>query len=154
LHVKYQFESNINPLNFHGFWYNYAVLANLPALPDTLSKEERFEKINGAKRELVNRLANEEPQNWELSRSIALKDYAENWANEILPIAREAHERLRFENVKPTQQEDGRIVAGGEAEEKDAPDHVAYREWAGKVVRQQLHKAGWRLADLLEKAVK
>jgi hypothetical protein len=26
-----------------------------------------------------------------------------------------------------------------------------YRAWAAGVVRQELHKAGWRLADLLEK---
>jgi hypothetical protein len=26
-----------------------------------------------------------------------------------------------------------------------------YRRWATGVVRQELHKAGWRLADLLEK---
>lgn len=153
LHVRGQTENPNHPLNLHSFWDNDAVLANFPALPDTLSKEERSEKINAAKRELVDRLAGEQPKNWELSPSIALKDYAENWANEVLPIAREAYERLRFENVKPTQQEDGRVVAAGEAQEKEAPDHIAYREWARKIVRQQLHKAGWRLADLLEKAV-
>jgi hypothetical protein len=26
-----------------------------------------------------------------------------------------------------------------------------YRAWATSVVREELHKAGWRLADLLEK---
>lgn len=154
LHVRDQPEGNGRALNLHGFWDNDAVMANFPSLAETLSKEERREKINATKRELVDRLANEKPGNWELSPSIALKDYAENWANEILPIAREAHERLRFENVKPLQQEDGRIVASGEAEEKDAPDHAAYRAWAAKVARQELHKAGWRLADLLEKAVR
>lgn len=149
-----QLEGNSHhPLKLHGFWDNEAVTANFPAMPEALSTEERHEKLEVAKRELVNRLANKEPKNWRLSSSIALKDYAANWANEILPIAREAHERLQFENVKPLQEEDGRIVAGGQAQEKEAPDHVAYREWAAKVVLEELHKAGWRLADLLEKTV-
>jgi hypothetical protein len=33
------------------------------------------------------------------------------------------------------------------------PDHLTYRAWSGAVVRVELHKAGWRLADLLEKAL-
>lgn len=141
------------PLKFHSFWDNETVLANLPPTSETMSKEERREKINAGKRDFVEQWANKEPKNWRLSHSIALKDYAENWANEILPIAREAHERLQFKNVKPLQEEDGRIVAAGEAQEKDAPNHVAYRDWSAKIVREELHKAGWRLADLLEKAV-
>ena len=153
LHVRDKPESNGRPLTLHGCWDYDAVMANFPALAGILSKEERFDKMNAAKRELVDRFASEQPQDWNSSSNTALKDYAENWANEILSIAKEAHDRLRFENVKPLQQEDGRVVAAGEAEEKDAPDHLAYREWARKVVRQELHKAGWRLADLLEKAV-
>ena len=153
LHVRDKPESNGRPLTLHGFWDYDAVMANFPALAGILSKEERFDKMNAAKRELVDRFASEQPEHWNSSSNTALKDYAENWANEILSIAKEAHDRLRFENVRPLQQEDGRVVAAGEAEEKDAPDHLAYREWAKKVVRQELHKAGWRLADLLEKAV-
>jgi hypothetical protein len=72
------------------------------------------------------------------------------WADEILPIAREAHARLEFRNVKPFLDGD-RIVAAGEAIEKPAPDHTPYRRWATSVVLDELHKAGWRLADLLEK---
>ena len=34
------------------------------------------------------------------------------------------------------------------------PDHIAYRTWATNVVGEELHKAGWRLADLLEKALR
>ena len=42
-------------------------------------------------------------------------------------------------------------LAAGEAIEKSVTDHSFYREWATKIVRDELHKAGWRLADLLEK---
>jgi hypothetical protein len=72
------------------------------------------------------------------------------WADEILPIAREAHARLEFRNVKPLLEGD-RVVATGEAIEKSAGDHGLYRTWATNIVRDELHKAGWRLADLLEK---
>jgi hypothetical protein len=77
---------------------------------------------------------------------------AEAWADEILPIACEAHERLQFRNVHAQQEED-RVVAAGEADEKSEPDHISYRTWATGVVREELHKAGWRLADLLEKTL-
>jgi hypothetical protein len=45
------------------------------------------------------------------------------------------------------------MVAVGEAIEKPAADHMPYRTWATNVVRDELHKAGWRLADLLEKVL-
>jgi hypothetical protein len=82
--------------------------------------------------------------------SAAIDNYAEMWADEILPIAREAHARLEFRNVKPLLEGD-RIVATGEAMEKSPTDHGLYRTWATNIVRDELHKAGWRLADLLEK---
>jgi hypothetical protein len=85
--------------------------------------------------------------------SIDIHNYAELWADEILPVAREAHERLQFINVHPQQEED-RVVAAGEADEKPQPDHMSYRAWAANIVREELHKAGWRLADLLEKILR
>jgi hypothetical protein len=44
-----------------------------------------------------------------------------------------------------------RSVAKGEALEKPAADETRYRKWASMVAREELHKAGWRLADLLQK---
>jgi hypothetical protein len=141
------------PITLHSYWDKDAVAANLVQTAETLTKEEQDERIKSEKQKLIERLAKEEPKNWELSHSIALKDYAENWANEILPIARQAHERLQFKKVAPIQEDGGRTVASAEAEERAMPDGVAYRDWSARVVRQELHKAGWRLADLLEKAV-
>jgi S1/P1 Nuclease len=140
-------------LKLHPFWDNEAVMANLPSLPWTVSKEERYEKTERAKRRLIDRLTRDEPSDWRLpSSSVALKNYAEAWADEILPIAREAHERLRFTNVH-VQHEENRVLAAGVAREKSAPDHVTYADWAAKIVREELHKAGWRLADLLKQAL-
>jgi hypothetical protein len=82
--------------------------------------------------------------------NVPVDNYAEIWADEILPVAREAYARLDFTNVHPQQEED-RIVAGDEAVEKTLANQMNYRAWATSVVQQELHKAGWRLADLLEK---
>src|SRR6202035_1096549 len=129
-----------------------AVMANLPPMSPTLSKEERYQKIEQAKRKLIDRLVQEQPKNWKAPANVALKNYGEFWADEILPVAREAHERLQFSNVHETLDQE-RTVMAGDAREKNAPDHVGYADWSAKIVRDELHKAGWRLADLLEQAL-
>lgn len=139
---------------FHYFWDSESVAANLPALPETMPKEERRAKTDTAKAELVREFVGHEPKNWRLASGVALKDYAEAWANEILPIAREAHERLEFKDIAAKQMEDGSIVAAGFLEEKKSPDGVSYYDWSGRVARDELHKAGWRLADVLEQALR
>ena len=95
-------------------------------------------------------MATHEPKNWQTPPSVPVDSYAEIWADEILPIAREAYARLDFTDVH-AQQEEARIVAAGEAVEKPNVNQTNYRGWATGVARQELHKAGWRLADLLEK---
>jgi hypothetical protein len=139
---------------FHGFWDSETVAANLPALPETMPKEERRAKTEAAKADLVREFVAHEPKNWRVASSVALKDYAEAWANDILPIAREAHERLEFKDIAAKQMEDGSFVATGFLEEKKSPDGVSYYDWSARVVRDELHKAGWRLADVLEQALK
>jgi hypothetical protein len=139
---------------FHSFWDGETVMANLPALPETMPKEERRAKTDAAKVELIHEFVAHEPKDWRLPPSVALKDYAETWANEILPLAREAHERLQYKDIAPKQTDDGTTVAAGFADEKKSADGVSYYDWAAKTVRGQLHKAGWRLADLLEQALK
>lgn len=129
------------------------MIANLPQFPDDLLKEERRAKTRAAKADLVRRLAAEEPRQWRLAGNVAPKDFAEAWANEVLPIAREAYERLQFRNIGPKQEED-RVVAAGFVDEKPTANAISYREWSAQVVREELHKAGWRLADLLEKIVR
>ncbi|MEY2542951.1 MAG: Nuclease, partial [Verrucomicrobiota bacterium] len=140
------------PLKLHGFWDNDAVMANLPPFSPTLSKEERYQKIDQAKRTLIDRFAKEQPPNWRAPANIALKNYGEFWADDIMPAAREAHERLQFINVHQTVDQE-RDVMAGDAREKNMRDGVGYSDWSAKTVREQLHKAGWRLADLLTQAV-
>lgn len=138
---------------FHYFWDSETVAANLPALPETMPKEERRAKTDAARAELVHEFVTQEPRDWRLAADVALKDYAETWANEILPLAREAHERLQYKDIAAKRLEDGSVVAAGFMEEKKSADGISYYDWSARVVRRQLHKAGWRLADILEKSL-
>src|SRR6266576_1631704 len=140
----------IHKKKFHGFWDYDAVNGLFPQLPGPLRKGELQTLMEPHKRELIRELATHEPNNWRLPPNVPVDSYAEIWADEILPIAREAYARLQFTDVHPQQEED-RTVAAGEAVEKPAADHGVYRGWATNVVRNELHKAGWRLANLLEK---
>lgn len=142
----------IRKKKFHAFWDYDAVNALFPQMSIRVRKREFQTQIAPLKKQLVREFATHEPTSWRMPANIDITNYAEAWANEILPIAREAHERLDFTNVHP-QQEKGRVVAAGEANEKPQPDQISYRAWAASVVREKLHKAGWRLADLLKKAL-
>ncbi|HEY1769942.1 MAG TPA: S1/P1 nuclease [Chthoniobacterales bacterium] len=136
----------------HSFWDSDAVLANLPQFPLTMPKEERRAKLRVAEGEMARRLAEEEPRKrWQLPADLPLEKYPEAWANEILPIAREAHTRLRFEHVAPKLDHE-QMVAAGEADEQSSQG-ISYRQWSRQVVLDELHRAGWRLADLLRKAL-
>jgi hypothetical protein len=138
--------------NLHGYWDQDTVNLLLPPLPETATKEERNAKTEPARRALAHEMATHEPKNWRLPANVELKKYAEAWADEIMPIAREAHDRLFFKDVTP-QQPHERVVAVGEADEISAPDHISYADWSSRIVREELHKAGWRLADLLDQAL-
>ena len=140
----------IRKKKFHGFWDNDSINALFPQVPDRLPKKVLEARIDPFKRQLVHEMATHEPRNWQMPSNISLDSYAEVWADEILPLAREAHARLEFRNVRPFLN-NGQIVATGQAIEKPAPGQTLYRTWASGVVRDELHKAGWRLADLLEK---
>ena len=99
--------------SLHGFWDLDTVNALLPALPATITKEERRALSEPAKKALAHEFATHEPANWKMPADLEVNKYAEAWANEILPIAREAHDRLSLCDVGPLLQED-RVVAAGE----------------------------------------
>lgn len=139
---------------FHGFWDLETVYMLLPALPEEMPKEERRAKNDEAEAELVKQFVKEEPKNWRMPKDMDVSGYAEAWANEILPVAREAYGRLEFIDVRAKPEEDGHTLAVGTAREKKSADGVSYVDWSSGVARKQLHKAGWRLADLLEKSIK
>lgn len=131
---------------FHAFWDSDAVLANLPTLPETMSKEERQAEMEAAQKALVKRLATTEPKGWWSSEPV--EKLPEVWANDILPLARAAHARLHYENVVP-KLEHQNMIAGGEIVEREGENSIPYSQWAATEVLVEMHKAGWRLADLL-----
>jgi hypothetical protein len=142
----------VHKRKFHGFWDLDTVNALLPPLPEEASKEERHAILQSAQDSVAHEMAAQEPAKWKMPAELDVNRYAQAWANEILPIAREAHERLAFKNVAPMAEEN-RVVAAGEVEEKVGSTPGDYRKWAVGIVREELHKAGWRLADLLEKSL-
>src|SRR6267154_2531329 len=95
---------------FHGFWDSDAVNALFPQLPGRLPKKEFEAQIDPLMHQLVHDMATQEPHNWQVPSNVSIDSYGEIWADEILPIAREAHARLEFRNVKPLLDGD-RVVA-------------------------------------------
>lgn len=140
-----------HPKKLHPFWDEETVDAMFPETPETMKKAERNAILEPARKKLVHEFATEEPKNWRLPANVNPRNYSEAWADEILPLAREAHARLILKNVHALQQTD-RVIAVGEVEEKPGGSQN-YRLWASGVVREELHKAGWRLADLLTQAL-
>ena len=118
----------IRKKKFHGFWDNDTVNALFPQVPGVCRKGVRIQ-IDPLKKQLIHEMATHEPRNWQIPPNVSIESYAETWADEILPIAREAHMRLEFRKVKPFLDSD-RIVAVGETIEKSTPGQTPYRAWA------------------------
>jgi hypothetical protein len=90
-----------------------------------------------------------EPANWRLTGGV--ETWAEQLANEIMPLAREAHERLVFRNVRIKSGD--KDIIDGRAEERKKSGGSFYAVWAAATVKNEIHKAGWRLAALLEEVL-
>jgi hypothetical protein len=134
----------------HGYWDNDAFLTALGIMQSQFQSAHPTHKGQITNAELAQGLADSEPAGWKLSPPNGLQGLAEAWANEILPLARQAHQRLRFKVHLANNH--GAMEASGQAEEISVPG-VAYEQWAGTVVESEIHKAGWRLAALLEQTV-
>ena len=96
------------------------------------------------------RLARRAPGQWKLSGDV--ETWAVQLADDALPLAREARTRLEYRNIDivPDQHE----IKSGEAREKRRPGNQFYSRWAANVVRNEIHKGGWRLAAALEEALR
>jgi hypothetical protein len=121
--------------NFHSYW-------------DGQTVENAFGNTQNSK--VAQRLAAKEPDDWKLNGGI--ETWAEQLANDILPIAREAHSRLQYSNIviEPGQRD---ITSGRADEKKKQSGGTFYAVWASGVVKEEIHKGGWRLAALLEQAL-
>lgn len=121
--------------NLHGYW-------------DFQTVENAFGEVADAS--LAQSLAVKAPSNWKLDGDA--ETWAEQMANRIMPVAREAHNRLDFKKIESQTGE--RDITSGRAEEKKKTGGEFYAIWAASTVKGQIHKGGWRLAALLEQAVK
>ena len=135
----------------HGFWDSNVVKLLMEQVAMELKKTDPAHAPDVTPTEFVQFLAKQEPPNWKPAPNLPVKDWAESWANEILPIAREAHDRLQFTQLR-TESNRGKQVVGGVAVEKPGmkPD---YSDWAVGVVRVELEKGGYRLAAMLQQVL-
>jgi S1/P1 nuclease len=95
---------------------------------------------------VAGKLAKSEPADWKLAGGA--DTWAGQMADEILPLAQEAHQRLDFKKVKVKAGD--KDIVSGRAEEKRQSGGTFYALWAAATVKGEIHKAGWRLAALLE----
>ena len=119
---------------FHGYW-------------DTQTVENAFGTMLDSK--VAKQLSAQQPANWKLTGGV--ETWAEQLANDILPIAREAHQRLQYKNIKIEAGK--RDIISGNAEEKPHTTGTFYAVWASSVVKKEIQKGGWRLAALLEEVL-
>jgi hypothetical protein len=136
----------------HGFWDSQAVKFLIQEVNAEIKKENPSHPPEFTFAEFVHRLAAQEPANWKPAAGLDVKDWAESWANEILPIAREAHDRLEFTQLKNTMNR-GKPEVTGVAVERPG-GKPPYANWSMGVVRVELGKGGYRLAATLEKVLK
>jgi len=130
----------------HSYWDGKAVSTAFHRINAEIMHENPGHSPQVKPIERVKRLAKKEPEGWSLPAGDVLK-WSEAWADEILPIAREAHEKLNFTgvHVSPSNHKEAQGMAAPKAGLTQS-----YPDWAGEVIERQLHKAGWRLAALLK----
>ena len=130
--------------NLHSFWDSDAVDEALKHV-DTQIEKQPNHKGKATDEEVVAWFANSEPTDWKPAAKSQPTEWAQAWANEIIPMSTQAHERLEFSNVTIKNES-----ASGDATEKKMPDGISYLEWSGLRTEEELHKAGWRLAAIIE----
>ena len=98
---------------------------------------------------IAKRLANREPDNWQLSGPV--NSWAEQLANEILPLAHEAQSRLEFSRIKiaPGSVPGKDDIKSGRASETKKVHGQFYADWAPATVKKEIHKGAALLEQIL-----
>jgi hypothetical protein len=147
---------------FHSYWDDNTVNTAMRIATGEFIKQLKAAAVDAAAAkakggipkiddQIARHLAAQEPANWKPPADIPVEKWSLQWANEIMPTAREAHTRLTFDQV--TADPVRKTAKGVAIEAAGQQRGDGYAEWSGKIVRQELHKAGWRLAELLERIV-
>jgi hypothetical protein len=118
--------------NLHFYWDGAAVAQAMQAAG-----------VGGSEQDFAKLLAAAPPAGWETKGSV--DTWATKWATEIMPLAVEAHRRLKIRKSATPAPVSGMINCQWET----TPDS-AYQNWARDQARAQLAKAGFRLAALLK----
>jgi hypothetical protein len=134
--------SDSHGTKFHGIWDS--------ALVDEAMRQIRGASASMTQQQYVQFYLDHPPANWKPDGSLPVSRWSEAWADEIQPIAREAHERLVFQNIQ-IESDKGVQVAHGTVSEPTSD--AGYVKWAGGIVENELGLAGYRLAALLESAL-
>ncbi|MES2921558.1 MAG: S1/P1 nuclease [Verrucomicrobiota bacterium] len=137
---------NFGATSFHAYW-------DFDAVESALTYQRRIQNKNSdtlKPRDWAIQLADKEPADWKPDPSLKPEQWPEKWADEILPIALEAHTRLRFLPLEEFDNRNGKPVLNWTAVEKPHHGKSSYAVFASKTVEAELNKAGWRLAALLE----
>jgi hypothetical protein len=131
IHFRFHPPHHSEGRNLHAFWDEDAVDLAFPGADDATYAKD---------------LATSEPAGWQPAAGVDISKWAEVWANEILPVARDAHTAATFDGIATPPQ--GKPYFQAELNGSTYPD------FAGKSVKTAIHKAGWRLAAVLEAALK
>jgi hypothetical protein len=110
-----------------------------------LPKKELEAQINPLKQQLVHEMATHEPRNWQMPSNTLNRQLRRIWADEILPIAREAHARLEFRTCKAVARWTAEWLQPARQSKKQRQINRYIAPGRAGVVRDELHKAGWRL---------
>jgi hypothetical protein len=131
----------------HGYWDSDAVNTAFGMLVQDLHKTGGG---GVSDKTIANHLAATTPASWVNPTSTPIDQWSEAWADEILPLAKKAHDRLQYKNV--VAHANGQASAA--AEEMATPPFMdTYIVFAGKATRNNMHRAGWRLAATLQAAL-
>ncbi len=100
--------------------------------------------------ELAASMAQAEPKQWKLTGNP--ESLAEQMANEIMPISREAHSRLAYSKVMIDAKSPD--ITSGRAAERQVTGQDTYANWSQMIVKDEINKAGWRLSAILAALLK
>jgi hypothetical protein len=144
-----------NP-SLHSFWDDAAVSHAIENAKTTIQNGPT-QTHNATDEEIAIQFATSDPGGLDGDGALDSHKLSEAWADEILPLARNAHERLDFSKINVTS----RSPSAAAVVTTHGPKWMAtekapgtYADFAGKAIELELHKAGWRLASLLERTVK
>jgi hypothetical protein len=95
-------------------------------------------------------LSQHEPNHWKGIPSAAPDGWIDEWADEMLAESRDVHDKLTIYPAIETKDKAGKPVYRWAAVAKPVTEGEPYDVWSARVTADNLHRAGWRLAAILE----